>query len=417
MCIRERKEVRTALIDALRYDPQNIPLLFDLARTERGKNKDKVFELLAAMQDEAVENFYKELSRSKPDMVLKYLRNATTDWSAELVAQICEKLIDKLDAMNSASDKEKQKMSDSLRRVLRAVFGKGSARICDCYRKLLARKETINSLLQEVQKTSKYVDEYDIIQYGVLRPFVNWYKSDTLDIETALAKILHHSLIANQDSSLQELALELYQEKATFLPAVVTVKCLRDEDCADWIEEQVSDNAVLEALCYIFWHSGSNSYILYGAYNDVYFTEYQCVKTPIRLSHARKIIEWIKKHSSVQADDILIAWVPSNDEALCKIMGSYFYEKALKSEDMRQYLRGMNKCGWTVCDGLAVQYFKTQGSVIAQWHLQEFLKMMPGDSQAKRAEAQKLSEMMKTGEINQRNIVVGALDEWIDKNL
>lgn len=413
------KEVRTALIDALRYDPKNIPLLFELTRTERGKNKDKVFELLAVMQDEAVENFYKELAKTKPDTVLKYLRNATTDWSAELVAQICEKLIGKLDAMNSASDKEKQKISDHLRHVLRAVFGKGGARICDCYRKLLARKETINSLLKEVQKMSKYVDEYDIIQYGVLRPFLNWYAADTLDIETALAKILHHSLIANQDSTLQELAMELYQNNAKFLPAVVTVKCIRDEDCADWFEKQDSEDAVFEALCYMFWRrNGSrDSYTLHGAYNDVYFTDYQCVETTIRLSHAEKIMEWMKKHASGQTDDILMGWVPSNDEALCKTMGSYFYEKALKSENLRRYLRGMKVCGWTVCDGLAVQYFKTQGSIIGQWHLQEFLKMMPGDSQAKRAEAQKLSEMMKTGEINQRNIVVGVLDEWIDKNL
>lgn len=42
---------------------------------------------------------------------------------------------------------------------------------------------------------------------------------------------------------------------------------------------------------------------------------------------------------------------------------------------------------------------------------------MPGDRQAKRAEAQKLSELMKTWKINKRKIVVSALDEWIQENL
>ena len=55
--------------------------------------------------------------------------------------------------------------------------------------------------------------DYDIIFYGVLRPLLNWYGADTLDIEITLAKILHHSLIANQDWTLQELALELYQKE------------------------------------------------------------------------------------------------------------------------------------------------------------------------------------------------------------
>ncbi len=414
-----QKDVRTELIDALRHDPQNIPLLFELAGTERGKNKDKVFELLAGMQDESIENFYKELAKTKPDTVLKYLRNATTDWSAALVAQICEALIGRLDTINNASIKEKQKLSDHLRCVLRAVFGKGGAQICDCYRKLLARKEVINSLLKEMQEQSKEKYDYDIIFYGVLRPLLNWYGADTLDIEITLAKILHHSLIANQDWTLQELALELYQKNKKFLPAVVTVKCLRDEDCADWLEKQDSEDAVFEALCHIFWrrNGSSDSYMLHGAYNDVYHTAYQCVDTPIRLSHAGKIMDWMKKHATEPRDDILMGWVPSNDESLCKTMGAYFYEKALKSEDLRRYLRGMEICGWTVCDGLAVQYFKTRGNIIGQWHLQEFLRTMPGDRQAKRAEAQKLSELMKTGKINKRKIVVSALDEWIQENL
>lgn len=72
-------------------------------------------------------------------------------------------------------------------------------------------------------------------------------------------------------------------------------------------------------------------------------------------------MDWMKKHATEPRDDILMGWVPSNDESLCKTMGAYFYEKALKSEDLRRYLRGMEICGWTVCDGLAVQYFKTRG--------------------------------------------------------
>ena len=94
---------------------------------------------------------------------------------------------------------------------------------------------------------------------------------------------------------------------------------------ADWLEKQDSEDAVFEALCHIFWrrNGSSDSYMLHGAYNDVYHTAYQCVDTPIRLSHAGKIMDWMKKHATEPRDDILMGWVPSNDESLCKTMGLY----------------------------------------------------------------------------------------------
>ena len=52
-----QREVRTELIDALRHDPGNMSLLFSLSKTEKGKNRDKVFELIAGIQDEEVNNF------------------------------------------------------------------------------------------------------------------------------------------------------------------------------------------------------------------------------------------------------------------------------------------------------------------------------------------------------------------------
>ncbi|MDE5823199.1 MAG: hypothetical protein K2H91_00725, partial [Lachnospiraceae bacterium] len=69
-----QKDVRTALIDALRHERGNLSLLFDLSKTEKGKNKDKVFELLAEIQDERVNDFFKELAKKKPETVLIYLK-------------------------------------------------------------------------------------------------------------------------------------------------------------------------------------------------------------------------------------------------------------------------------------------------------------------------------------------------------
>lgn len=45
------------------------------------------------------------------------------------------------------------------------------------------------------------------------------------------------------------------------------------------------------------------------------------------------------------------------------------------------------------------------------------LAEMPGDREAKRAEAQKLKELIRTGEINPSKIDILSLDVWIEKNL
>lgn len=52
------KEVRTELISALRYEQDNVPLLFNLTKTEKGKNKDNVFEMLAMTPNEEANDFF-----------------------------------------------------------------------------------------------------------------------------------------------------------------------------------------------------------------------------------------------------------------------------------------------------------------------------------------------------------------------
>lgn len=430
-----QREVRTELIDALRHDPGNMSLLFSLSKTEKGKNRDKVFELIAGIQDEEVNNFFKELAKKKLDIVLIYLRNSTTDWSSDLVAEVCEKILEELKLVDDDSAKEKQEVSDRLQLLVRAIFGKGGPRICECYRKLLANKEKIDMLLKKTWRKPQSVYYYDVLQYGVLQSCRYWYESKVRDIETALGKILHHSLIVNPDPELGALAYELYQNadsKKTnlkFLPAAVTVQFCDDEDCTEWLEQQAKDKillvskfskermkAITEAAAYIRWNAIENSYEFFGSYLDVH-PEFKSIARPIKLSHAREIVEWFQKHSSKLVDEMLSYWIPFNNKCMCSMMGKYFYKKALITGDNRMYLSSMKACGWTVCEGLAIHYCKSKERQISQWQLYNYLAEMPGDREAKRAEAQKLKELIRTGEINPSKIDILSLDVWIEKNL
>jgi len=430
-----QREVRTELIDALRHDPGNMSLLFALSRTEKGKNRDKVFELIAEIQDEQVKDFFQELAKKKQDTVLVYLRNSTTDWSSDLVAEICEKILEDLKLVDDDSDKEKQEVSDRLQLLVRAIFGKGGPLICACYKKLLANQKEIDTLLKKTWRKPQNAYQNDTLQYGVLQSCRYWYKSNIREIETALGKILHHSLLVNPDPDLQALAYELYQSadsKKTnlkFLSAAVTVCFSNDEDCTEWLEQQARDKillvpkfskermeAITEAAAYIRWSTTANSYEFFGSYMDDR-PEVKSITRPIRLSHAKEIVEWFQKHSSKVVDEMLSYWIPLKDKCMCNMMGEYFYRKALITGDNRMYLSSMKACGWTVCEGLAIHYCKSKERQISQWELYNYLAEMPGDREAKRAEAQKLKELIRTGEINPNKIDTLSLDVWIEKNL
>ena len=131
------------------------------------------------------------------------------------MADLSDDLVAKLDTAASVPEKEKQELLGRLRSVVRALFGKGGTRICECYRNLLAQKEKINALLRETWKEPKNSYEKDVLQYGALMPPQFWYKTKGMDIEASLGKFLHHSVIVNPDPALQALALELSEMIAT----------------------------------------------------------------------------------------------------------------------------------------------------------------------------------------------------------
>lgn len=423
-----QKDVRLELIHALRHEPNNVPLLLDMSKTEKGKNKDKVFELLAEVRDENVYKYFKELAGKKPETVLKYLKNTTVDWSSELVADICNMVTEKIDMIDSASDEEKIKISDTLQSIVRTIFGKGGSDICECYRRLLAKKEKINQLLKKTWKKPKYDYEYDVLKRGVLNPRRYTYDTKEPDIETALGKVLHHSLIANPDMDLQALAVELYQNKNAketnikFLPAAITVKFSNDEDCTKWLEEQVTEKIVLvpklsqermkavtEAAAYVRWNEKECCYELCGTNADIYYPDCRIVRRAIKLSHAAEIMEWLKKHASERVDDILAQWVVSDDKDMCQEMGEYFYKKALVIADNRAYMEYMKTCGWTVCKDLGVKRVKEKPDLM-NWDLYNWLTILPGGKEAVMEEMQTICDMVKGGKLKASKLKIEDLE-------
>lgn len=427
-----QKDIRLALLNALRHNLDNVTLLLDLAKKEKGKNKDKVLELLAEMEEAKACDFYKEMMKKRPENALQNLRNTTTKWSAELVATYCNEVLVQIDALDkTTSDEKKFEVSERLQKVIRALFGKGGTVICECYRSLLARKDKINPLFRETWKVDKKNNYTDILRYGVLditeESLSSPFAASARKIEIALGKILHHSLFVNPDTALQELALELYTGNVNFLPAAVTTKLIRNEECTQWlvmsVPEQSTEHmkAVLEATAYIKWDEKQEGYLFSGDYIDTYADSYEyeyynplkTVEVPISLTHAKEIMDWLKRYRTKAADEILGNWVVLNDKEQCQEMGEYFYKRALVSPDNHSDIYYMKKCGWTVCKGLGVKYIKSNPNVTA-WSLYYWLSDLSEDKAAVMEEAKAICDKIKSGEIKMKSSKLQDFEKYMD---
>lgn len=426
-----QKDIRLALLNALRHNLENVTLLLDLVKKEKGKNKDKVLELLAEMDDTKACDFYQQMMKKKPENALQNLKDTTTDWSAELVAAQCNEMFAQIDALNIMSEEKKLEVSERLQKVIRALFGKGGTAICECYRSLLARKDKINPLFRETWKVDKKNNAIDILRYGVIETTddapSNSFIASARKIEIALGKILHHSLIVNPDAALQELALELYTEYVTFLPAAVTAKLIRNEECAQWLAASVPEQskehkaAILEAATYIKWDQKQERYLFAGSYVDTfadsyeyeYYNPHKTVEVPIELSHAKEVMDWLKQYETKAADDILGQWVALNDKEQCQEMGAYFYKRALVSPDYNSNIYYMNACGWTVCKGLGIKYVQKNPN-ITSWSLYYWLIDLSKDKDAVMEEAKAICDTIKGGGIKLKNVKVQDFEKYMD---
>lgn len=429
------KDVRQELIYALRFAPENIELLIDMVKTEKGKAKQMVYSVLAKMEDERAHALFQKTIEKKPADGLKYLLNVSTSWAVKMLPEIFHKALAEVIALPvdelkgdvtgvCKTDKETAAKIAALNYCILALLGKGGEEICACYRAALAHKDLLNRLKPAGLMYFSDLDIPDMVElyYWVRHLF---YRIHNMYFAIGMEMILRHSLMLNPDPSLKALALELYQgeggqKDVHFLSAAVIVKIMEEEDCTQWLEEQltvqpaaadqpkpktnkVCMQSIQEALSHICYSREKNSYIFKVVYSESY---------PVTIPCSSQIIAWMIKHASKDMDNIIHNWLPPLDEEQRRQMGEYFYQRALLTKDNEEYLLYMKGCGWTECKGLGLQYVKNNPSV-GGWSIQRYLSQMPGGNSAIVEEARAIYNAVQAGEIKNKNLSLHMLDQWI----
>ena len=419
-----QKEVRQALIFALRHHQDNVPLLLELTKKERGKNKDAAFKALANMEDVRAAAYFREYAERNLKAVLGYLVDASSNWAAEVVEELCDRVLEQIEKIDedSATDKEQSDVFYLLHDMMRALYGKGGAHGCECYRKLLKHLPAINSLFEKRKKQHNPVEKI-IWRLDFLKSLANvQYLYPMGKFISGLGLILAQSLVVNPDADLQALALELYRADVYFLPAAVMTKLLNDEDCADWIEAQLIDQRtskisekrmrmVLEALGFVCWDKIKGGYELFGSGDN---SNISSVRREIQVSYAANMVRWMIRHPSYDSDVVLVNWVPLHDNVLCMEAGAYFYQRALtnKGNYGSYWMNYMRDYNWTVCKGLGIKYVKDNPTATA-YTIYTYLIRMPGDKDAVMEEMREICTMVQSGALKVTRLKLDALEEYM----
>lgn len=137
-----KKDVRAAVIRALGVDSGDASLLLDLAKSERGANRDAALEALARQDGPDVRAFWeKELAEHSQSV--KFLQPSNADWASDLVAR---RLWDRMEEILARKESLTNPAVIELRQWFSAALGKSSPSMLDFWRWTDARLADIDHL-------------------------------------------------------------------------------------------------------------------------------------------------------------------------------------------------------------------------------------------------------------------------------
>ncbi len=402
------KEVRGALLYALRHCRDNEGLLLELVRTERGNNRKMAYYALAEMEGEGAWNCFRALAAKKPEEAVEYLEQSGRPEAAGLVAEILLRLLGGLKESGRKPDKEEAAL---LTLCLRALPGKGGEKICNCYRQAASFGSALDGPPGDSREKLLFVPPNRNFREGV--PF-----------SRMIPALLQHGLVLHPAKELADVAKELYLSCGeAYFPAAMTACLLTGtgEECLAFLKGFVEKKGLLgkrlmrdrapfveQAFAPVRVDEET------GEYRAAAVSLHPAVQRP--QNHVRPIttvlpemVEVLMELESRGTDQVLFSWVRPQDREMCGRLAAYFHGRALKTGDNRAYLEPLRRCGAKDCRGLAAVYFRSKGKV-ASWEILYYLNQLPGSAASREAEARNVLDLIKRGEIKTANNCIPALE-------
>ena len=430
------KEVRQALIYALRHNSDNLELLTELTKTEKGNAKKMACFALVHMNDERSGGFFKKMCEKKEQDVMEYVFLSDTEWASKLVAESLKK---QLSALTEERDKPDfcitNKQADFWDKALKALIGKSGDEIMEVYRMAAELGPRLNLPLEEKSHHNYSYDfgpeESSIMSYPLVEIYnrtstkgtaqgtkIKTKKLCELLLDNALPYYLQLSLFVNPDRRLGELAVELYENKdiqkrrTEYFPAALTAKLLMEEDCCDWLLEElkVQENNLYRGLIRLTYDIKEKQYMLQTNLYNAANNEQWCYKQPVRQKVKGRFMDILIECNKANIETVLCNCVNSEDKEICEKLEKYFYQKTLREIRLvyfEGYFRALKQCGCNKCEGI-LQNYMVNSRRVEYWEIISIVRDMPGTNEMKLDEMTKALELIHEGKAR----ITNANETW-----
>lgn len=416
------KEIRQALIYALRHSPENLELLLSLVKTEKGKAKKMAYMSLACQESEEARACVAKWMEKKPEEARDALGVSGTDWASEMVREGLFAWADQFEARLKSDkrllDDAKNVMEELgvLNQYLEALCGANGETLAVCCRRVAA--------LANAPK----------LQHLALMTDVSYGRADKqLTMGAVLGRKLSDYLMLRPNAERIALMLELYQtyrKTATgeaLFPAAAQAMLLGEEDGASWYREEATYRgwlkkehakdknyrpyALEKAFEGLYWDNSRKTWVIGRTiYRPALETREEYVRE-VRQRIKGEFTEFLMEIPRGRLDSVLSRCIPKGevvmgrytqclDEEYTNKVTDYFYQQALKGLTSVGYSLLLQMYGYPKCEGLAVQRLGAAGCNM--WDIKNTFHSLPGDAEAKRAEGREVLKRIKSGKIDAR---------------
>lgn len=328
-----KKEVREECISALQYCEDNIPTLLELAKKERGKAKDMVYQVLGMMHSGDMTAFWMETLKQNPQYAV-YLKEDCSDEISDLLADTLKP---------SLEQQLLEKEGKETESYLSCTVNKTSDKMLELYRWILEQADSIKkrkwNWLLEIRST-------------IIETLVSSYPE----------KLIHFL------NTLPEKHKKILGE-ACFCVDLLT--CSSDEVYEKWHDSSVIRKD-FDGFKDIWLDEGHYYYVVKRPY-EYYWMNQQKDKRELKGSLDER---WFDDMIARHADDRLSQLTPKESQELCRKVGAYFHQKLtnlkgsqhMVASEVLECLSMMHYCSYHHYQGVVLSVCEKHPSIYV-WHL------------------------------------------------
>ena len=130
------KEIKEFAIGALKYSQDNIDYILDLTKTEKGKLKNKAFEVLSYMNDSRAEKEWDKFFKKKPLENIEYLRGTDQQWATDYLNNFIGVYIEELKNRSFKTAEERRIVENEVTRICSVILNKRTDKILSLFKDL-----------------------------------------------------------------------------------------------------------------------------------------------------------------------------------------------------------------------------------------------------------------------------------------